>query len=64
MIIKENVKINNRYFIHTYSDERFYIKKVGTEEIYEEAYDVIEYEYIETEEKIPEIEDVEPNPAD
>lgn len=64
MIVKENVKINNRDFIHTYSDEQFYIKKVGTEEIYEEAYDVIEYEYIETEEKIPEDEDVEPDSID
>ena len=38
----------------TYSDEGFYIRKIGTEEIYDEAIDVesAPYEYEETDEKI------------
>lgn len=38
----------------TYSDEGFYIRKVGTEEIYDEAIDVenAPYQYEETDEKI------------
>lgn len=64
MIVKENVKIGEKDFIHTYSDEKFYIRKVGTNEVYEEAYDVIDYEYEETEDKIPEEENVEPDISD
>lgn len=54
MIVTEEVILNNKKFIHNYSDERYYIQKVGTEEIYEEAYDLPEigYEYIETDKKI------------
>jgi hypothetical protein len=48
MIIKE--KIDN--LIKTYSDEGFYIRKVGTEEVYAEALDILEFDYEETEEKI------------
>ena len=33
----------------TYSDKNVKIKKVGTEEIYDEAIDVMDYEYEETE---------------
>lgn len=38
----------------TYSDEGYYIRKVGTEEVYEEAIDIEDapYEYEETSEKI------------
>ena len=38
----------------TYSDEDYYIRKVGTDEIYAEAIDLKEatYEYEETDEKI------------
>ena len=38
----------------TYSDENYRIRKVGTDEIYDEAIDVesSNYEYIETDEKI------------
>lgn len=38
----------------SYSDEKYMIQKVGTDEIYEEAIDVENsgYEYIETDEKI------------
>ena len=43
----------------TYSDENYRIRKVGTDEIYDEAIDVesSNYEYIETDEKIKEIEE-------
>lgn len=46
---KDGVKLNK-----TYSDEGFYIRKVGTEEVYDEAIDVesAPYEYEETDEKI------------
>lgn len=41
----------------TYSDENYYIRKIGTEEIYEEAIDpedkLFERQYEETDEKIP-----------
>ena len=38
----------------TYSDSGFYIRKVGTEEVYDEAIDVesATFEYEETEEKV------------
>ena len=43
----------------TYSDENYRIRKVGTDEIYDEAIDVesSNYEYIETDEKIEEVEE-------
>lgn len=43
----------------TYSDENYRIQKVGTDEIYDEAIDVesSNYEYIETDEKIEEVEE-------
>ena len=42
----------------TYSDENYRIQKVGTDEIYDEAIDVksSNYEYIEADEKIEEVE--------
>ena len=42
----------------TYSDENYRIQKVGTDEIYDEAIDIegSNYEYIETDEKIEEVE--------
>lgn len=54
MLITERVKINNKEFIHNYSDEQFYIQKNGTDELYESAYDLPEkkYTYIETDKKI------------
>lgn len=43
----------------TYSDENYRIQKVGTDEIYDEAIDIegSNYEYIETDEKIEEVEE-------
>ena len=45
MIIKE--QING--FTHTYSDSNKMIRKIGTEDIYCDAMDVLEFEYEETE---------------
>ena len=54
MIVTEMIELNNRDFKKTYSDENFYIQKVGTEEIYSEAIDIptAKYEYVETNKKI------------
>lgn len=41
MIIRETVTLNDRTFIHTYSDMGFEIERDG--EVYGEAYDPIEY---------------------
>lgn len=50
MIITEIVTLNNKEFKKTYSNENYYIQKVGTDKIYEEAYDTLDstYEYVET----------------
>ena len=54
MITIENVTINGRQFKKTVSDT-YLIRKIGTDEIYSEAYDLPEkdYEYEETEELLP-----------
>lgn len=56
MIVTENVKFGKKDFIKTYSDERFYIRKVGTEEEYSEAIDLpsMGYTYEETDKPIEE----------
>jgi hypothetical protein len=41
MIKKENIIINNKKFIKTYSD-KYKIKKIGTNDIYDEAVDIME----------------------
>ena len=48
-------------FKRTYSTEGYFIRKKGTEEIYSDAVDLIEkdWEYEETEEKIPQKEEKE-----
>ena len=53
MIKTENIVINDTTFKRTYSDENYYIQKVGTDEIYSEAVDVLDknYTYVETDEK-------------
>lgn len=65
MIVKKRVNINSKYFNHTFSDEKFYIRKVGTEEIYEDAYDLLsaKYEYEETDIKIEDVPDDDTNPS-
>ena len=54
MITVENVTINGKQFKKTVSDT-YLIRKVGTDEIYSEAYDLPEkdYEYEETDELLP-----------
>ena len=53
MIITETITINGKQFTKNYSDEGFYIQKVGTEEIYSEAVDPVDSgrTYIETTER-------------
>ena len=60
MIIQENITINNKQFVKTYSDAEFYIKKKGTDEVYVEAIDLptSNFEYVETEDKIKKPEEV------
>jgi hypothetical protein len=47
MIRTETVTIDGREFTYTYSDT-FKIRKVGTDEIYEDAMDVLDFQYEET----------------
>lgn len=55
-IVKEFYKTRNDgiNLYKTYSDEDYLIKKIGTEEVYEEAIDIenASFEYEETEEKM------------
>ena len=57
MIIKETVPINGREFTRTYSDT-YKIRKIGTDEIYTDAMDVLDYQYEETDMplEMPEVE--------
>ena len=54
MIKTEPYFFNDKEFKRTYSDEGFLIRKVGTEEIYSEAVDLLTapWQYEETDEKI------------
>lgn len=54
MVKVENVTINGKEFKRHYSDNNKVIKKVGTEEEYTEAIDVLSanYEYEETDKEI------------
>lgn len=56
MITTEKVRLGGREFTLTKSDKGFMIRKVGTNEIYSEAYDVLNFEYEETTDKIEESE--------
>lgn len=57
MIVKESVKIEERYFIKTYSDQNLIICKVGTDEEYDEALDLATKpcEYEETDKKVEDL---------
>jgi hypothetical protein len=57
MIVKENLNINGRAFVKTYSFDGFMIERDGIR--YAEAIDPAEFgrEYVETDEKIPVIEE-------
>ena len=54
MIVKENLTINGREFVKTYSDEGYMVEREGIR--YSEAIDPSEFgrTYTETDEKIPE----------
>ena len=60
MIVQENITINNKQFVKTYSDADFYINKKGTDEVYVEAIDLptSNFEYVETEDKIEKLEEI------
>lgn len=55
MITQEQIELNGKVFLYTYSD-LYYIQKEGTEQTYEEAYDVMpcKYTYVESEQELPE----------
>ena len=50
MIQVENITLHGNGFKRTYSDAGFMIRKLGTEEVYSEAIDLLDapYEYEET----------------
>ena len=52
MISTETVTIDGREFTHTYSDT-YLIRKVGTDEVYDDAIDILPFEYEETDELVP-----------
>ena len=54
MIVTEIVKFGQKEFRRTYSDKGLVIQKVGTEERYSEAIDILDsdFEYVETNEKV------------
>ena len=60
MIVQENITINNKQFVKTYSNAELYIKKKGTDEVYVEAIDLptSNFEYVETEDKIEKLEEI------
>lgn len=54
MVKTEIVKFGPKEFRRTYSDKGLVIQKVGTEEKYSEAIDILDsdFEYVETNEKV------------
>lgn len=56
MILIETIKINDKEYKKTYSDSGYLIRKIGTDEIYDEAIDLLNttFEYEETTEFINE----------
>jgi len=52
MIKIEIVEIDGMTFTKTYSDNGLKIRKIGTNEIYTETYDVLNFEYEETDELV------------
>jgi hypothetical protein len=66
MIVKEIYRIreDGKPLIKTYSDLKKIIRKIGTDELYSEAIDVLDYEYEETDQLIEEPEDFEVSEQD
>lgn len=64
MLVTENITINGRAFTRTYSDKRCYVEREG--ERYSEAVDPVEFgrQYVETDEKIEEVNTDEEVPAE
>ena len=56
MIVREFYKIREDGVVlhRTYSDNKMYIRKVGTDETYIDAIDALDYEYEETDRPIEE----------
>lgn len=48
MVVVENIEINGTQLKRTYSNGGFKIHKKGTNEIYDEAIDILDFEYEET----------------
>lgn len=46
MIVTETVEVNGSTFIHNYSDQNLMICKVDTEEIYCDAYDLPDLNFV------------------
>ena len=63
MLVTEEIIINSKRYVHNYSDAGFYINKVGTTEMYEDAIDLPDsgFQYIETDNYI-EVKQDEQNP--
>lgn len=53
MIVTEKTAVNTKEFTHTYSDGGFKIRKVGTDEIYDDAIDIDNTPYAYEETNIP-----------
>lgn len=54
MVVVENIEINGTQLKRTYSNGGFKIRKKGTNEIYDEAIDILDFEYEETDNPIKE----------
>lgn len=64
MIVTETITINGKDFTHNYSNSGFWIKKQGTEELYEYAIDIPEHDYVYIEtDRLIEVEDDNDNPS-
>ena len=54
MVVVENIEINDTQLKKTYSNGGFKIRKKGTNEIYDEAIDILDFEYEETDKPVEE----------
>lgn len=66
MIVQETLIHDGTEFIKTYSDEGYTIRQIETGDIYGEAIDLVQYpkEYEETDEKIEQDTDEQPEPEE
>ncbi len=54
MVVVENIEVNGTQLKRTYSNGGFKIRKKGTNEIYDEAIDILDFEYEETDKPVEE----------